>query len=38
LPIGNGSDIIVSDKGLENIFLRLSSPYFKGIIIHGSSG
>jgi UDP-N-acetylmuramate dehydrogenase len=37
LPIGNGSNIIVSDKGLENIFLRLSSPYFKGIIIHGNS-
>jgi UDP-N-acetylmuramate dehydrogenase len=31
LPIGSGSNIIVSDKGLHNIFLKLSSPYFKSI-------
>jgi UDP-N-acetylmuramate dehydrogenase len=33
LPIGKGSNIIVSDKGLNNIFLKLSSPYFQRITL-----
>jgi UDP-N-acetylmuramate dehydrogenase len=37
LPIGNGSNIIVTDKGLDNIFLRLSGPCFKRISRSGSS-
>ena len=31
LPIGSGSNIIVTDQGLNNIFLKLSAPYFKRI-------
>jgi UDP-N-acetylmuramate dehydrogenase len=37
LPIGGGSNIIVTDKGLNNIFLKLSSPCFKKISIAGNS-
>ena len=31
LPIGSGSNIIVTDKGLNNIFLKLSTPCFTRI-------
>lgn len=37
LPIGGGSNIIVTDKGLDNMFLKLSSPCFKKIILIGNS-
>ena len=33
LAIGNGSNIIVSDKGFNGILIRLSSKFFKGISI-----
>ena len=33
LPIGKGSNIIVTEKGLSNIFLKLSAPYFTRIIL-----
>jgi len=28
-PIGNGSNIIVSDKGTQKVLVRLSAPFFK---------
>jgi UDP-N-acetylmuramate dehydrogenase len=37
MPLGNGSNIIVSDSGLKNIFLKLASPYFKSIFFEGTS-
>ncbi len=36
MPLGNGSNIIVSDSGLKNIFLKLASPYFKSIFLKGT--
>ncbi|MDD5505052.1 MAG: UDP-N-acetylmuramate dehydrogenase [Candidatus Omnitrophica bacterium] len=35
LPIGNGSNIIISEKGLNNVFLKLSSPCFRNISLRG---
>jgi UDP-N-acetylmuramate dehydrogenase len=35
LPIGGGSNIIITAKGLNNIFLKLSAPYFTGIRLQG---
>ncbi|MFA5068542.1 MAG: UDP-N-acetylmuramate dehydrogenase [Candidatus Omnitrophota bacterium] len=36
LPIGNGSNIIISDNGLNNVFLKLSSTYFKSAAPRGN--
>jgi UDP-N-acetylmuramate dehydrogenase len=36
LPLGNGSNIIVSDKGLNIVFLRLSAPFFRSIVTRGN--
>ncbi len=36
LVIGAGSNILVSDKGVRCIVLRLNSPYFKSIIKEGN--
>jgi len=35
LVIGNGSNIIVADKGINGIVVKLSSPFFKGIGVCG---
>ncbi|NQT90123.1 MAG: UDP-N-acetylmuramate dehydrogenase [Candidatus Omnitrophica bacterium] len=37
LAIGNGSNIIVADKGMNKVLLRLSSPFFKRIDSDGES-
>jgi UDP-N-acetylmuramate dehydrogenase len=37
MPLGNGSNIIISDSGLRYIFLKLASPYFKSIVFTGAS-
>ncbi len=34
--IGAGSNILVSDKGVNKIVLRLDSPFFKGIVNKGN--
>lgn len=33
LVIGAGSNILISDKGIDGIVLRLNSPYFKRLIV-----
>jgi UDP-N-acetylmuramate dehydrogenase len=36
IAIGNGSNILIADAGLDRIFLRLSSLFFKNIFLDGS--
>jgi len=36
LPLGSGSNIIVSDKGTRKIFVKLSSPFFKKRVVCGN--
>lgn len=36
LPIGNGSNIIVSDKGTKKVLIRLSAPFFKRAYAYGN--
>jgi UDP-N-acetylmuramate dehydrogenase len=33
LPIGNGSNIIVTNRALKKIFIKLSAPYFTNIVL-----
>jgi len=33
LPLGNGSNIIVSDKGTRKIFVKLMTPFFKERVV-----
>jgi len=37
LVLGAGSNILISDKGLDSVVLRLSSPYFKRIYFKNNS-
>lgn len=37
LPLGNGSNIIVSDKGTRKIFVKLMTPFFKERVVCGNS-
>jgi UDP-N-acetylmuramate dehydrogenase len=37
MPLGNGSNIIISDSGLKYIFLKLASLYFRSIFFTGTN-
>lgn len=37
LPLGNGSNIIVSDKGTRKIFVKLAAPFFKKRTVCGNN-
>ncbi len=36
LPLGNGSNVIVSDKGTRKIFVKLGTPFFKRTVVCGN--
>ncbi len=36
-PLGNGSNIIVPDKGTRKIFVKLTSPFFKKVAVCGNN-